>query len=249
VSNLLRTAVLILLLPHAAAGAAAPELVMLAPANHAMPIAQFRDGVLTGGILWDLGELIAARLGRSVRFVTIPSRRVGLALAHGDADGVCLVQPSWIDGSFLWSTELIPTGGVVLARTDAPPIVRVTDLRDKKVGTVAGYRYRFLEPVLGAQFLRDDGPSVEHTLRKLSAGRTQYALMELSTAAWHVRNDPALRLDLTYESSRARCAFSRESKVPFTEIKRVTDTMQADGSVDRIIILVPVLELTGLSCR
>jgi polar amino acid transport system substrate-binding protein len=235
VSRLLPTLALAFLLPAGAAGAAAPELVMLAPANHAMPIAHFQNGVLTGGILWDLGELIAARLGRSVRFVTIPSRRVGLALAHGDADGVCLVQPSWIDGAFHWSAELIPTGGVVLARKDAPPIVRVTDLRGKKVGTVAGYRYRFLEPVLGTQFLRDDAPSVDHALRKLSAGRTQYALMELSTAAWHVRNDPALRMDLSYESSRARCAFSQESKVPFADIKRVTDAMQTDGSIDRIM--------------
>lgn len=222
------------LLP-AAAGAAAPELVMLAPANHGMPIARFQNGTLDGGILWDLGTLIAGRLGRTVRFVTVPSRRVGLALAHGDADGVCLVQPSWIDGAFQWSADFIPTGGVVLSRADAPPIVRLTDLRGKKVGTVAGYRYRYLEPVLGNQFLRDDAPSVEHTLRKLSAGRTQYALMELSTAAWHVKNDPALRLDLTYESSRARCAFSRASKVPFDDIKRVTDAMLTDGSVDKIM--------------
>lgn len=222
------------LLP-AAAGAATPELVMLAPANHAMPIAQFHNGELSGGILWDLGEMIASRLGRSVRFVTVPSRRVSLALAHGDADGVCLVQPSWIDGPFQWSTEFIPTGGVVLARRDAPPIVRVGDLRGKKVGTVAGYRYRYLEPVLGKDFLRDDAPSVEHTLRKLSAGRTQYALMELSTAAWHVKNDPALRMDLLYESSRARCAFSRESKVPFADLKRVTDAMLTDGSIDKIM--------------
>jgi len=223
------------LLPVTAAGAAMPELVMLAPANHAMPVAQFRNGALSGGILWDLGQLIAGRLGRSVRFVTIPSRRVGLALAHGDADGVCLVQPSWIDGSFQWSADFIPTGGVVLARADAPPVARLTDLRGKKVGTVAGYRYRYLEPVLGNQFLRDDAPSVEHTLRKLSAGRTQYALMELSTAAWHVKNDPGLRLDLTYESSHARCAFSRASKVPFADIKRVTDAMLSDGSIDKIM--------------
>lgn len=235
VFRLLIVLALALMLPVGAAGASAPELVMLAPANHAMPVARFENGALTGGILWDLGELIARRLGRSVRFVTVPSRRVGLALTHGDADGVCLVQPAWIDGPFQWSADFIPTGGVVLSRTDAPPIVRLTDLRGKKVGTVAGYRYRYLEPVLGKDFLRDDAPSVEHTLRKLSAGRTQYALMELSTAAWHVKNDPALRLDLTYESSRARCAFSRASNVPFSDIKRVTDAMLTDGSIDKIM--------------
>ncbi|UUZ52425.1 transporter substrate-binding domain-containing protein [Massilia sp. H-1] len=202
-SKLLSPVAFALLLPFAPACAAAPELVMLAPANHAMPVAQFQGGVLTGGILWDMGTLIAARLGRSVRFVTVPSRRVGLALTHGDADGVCLVQPSWIDGSFQWTADIIPTGGVVLARRCSRAIARLTDLRGKKVGTVIGYRYRYLEPVLGKDFVRDDAPSVEHALRKLMAGRTQYTLMELSTAAWHVKNDAALRLDITYENSRA----------------------------------------------
>ncbi len=225
-------AILIIALPCAAA---MPELVMLAPANHAMPIAQFRDGQLSGGILRDLGQLLAARLGRSVRFVTVPSRRVALALTHGDADGVCLVQRSWIDGDFHWTADIIPTGGVVLARADAPPIVRLTDLRGTKVGTVAGYRYRVLEPLLGKDFLRDDAPSVEHTLRKVAAGRTRYALMELSTAAWHVKHDPRLRLDVSYETNRARCAFSLASRVPFEEVRRATDAMLTDGSIDRIL--------------
>jgi len=218
-----------------AADAAQPELVMLAPSNHTMPIAAFQDGELSAGILKDLGEAIAARVGRRVRFVSVPSRRVALALSHGDADGVCLVQPQWIDGTFNWTEELIPSGGVVLARADAPPILRVSDLRGKKVGTVAGYRYLFVEPVLGKDFFRDDGPSGEHTLRKLVAGRTQYALMELTTAAWHVRNDRNLRLDITYESSKARCAFSQLSKVPFGQIKRATGRMIADGSIDKIM--------------
>jgi polar amino acid transport system substrate-binding protein len=219
------------------AAASPGELVMLAPANHAMPVAQFKDGELTGGILKDLGLAIAARIGRTARFMTVPSRRVALALTQGDADGVCLVQPYWIDGDFQWTAAFIPTGGVVLARSDAPVITKLTDLRGKKLGTVAGYRYQALEPLLGAEFLRDDAPSVEHTLRKLAAGRSQYALMELSTAAWQVKNDTThgLRLDITYQNQKARCAFSQHSKVPFEEIKRATDMMMADGSIEKIM--------------
>lgn len=221
----------------AAAAAAPGELLMLAPANHAMPIAQFKDGQLSGGVLRDLGLEIAARVGRKVRFVTVPSRRVALALAQGDADGVCLVQPYWIDGDFQWTAAFIPTGGVVLARADAPHITKLTELRGKKLGTVAGYRYQLLEPLLGDGFLRDDAPSVAHNLRKLMAGRSQYALMELSTAAWHVKNDTthSLRLDITYQNQHARCAFSQRSRVPFEDIKRATDMMATDGSIDKIM--------------
>jgi polar amino acid transport system substrate-binding protein len=221
----------------AGAHAAPRELVMLAPQNHTMPVAQFAGDQLTGGILKDLGDALAARLGRSARFIAVPSRRVGMMLASGQADGVCLVQPAWIDGDFHWSAALIPTGGAVLARADAPPVGRLDDLRGKKVGTVAGYRYRYMESVLGKDFLRDDAPSSEHSLRKLLAGRTQYALMELSIAAWQVRNDRhhALRLDITYENGMARCAFSQQSSIPYADIKRATDSLAAEHGVEKIM--------------
>jgi polar amino acid transport system substrate-binding protein len=217
--------------------AAPRELVMLAPLNHTMPIAQFNGNELTGGILKDLGDLLAAKMGRTARYVAVPSRRVGMMLAHGEADGLCLVQPHWIDGDFHWSPELIPTGGVVLARADAPLISRLDDLRGKKVGTVSGYRYRRIEPLLGKDFLRDDAPSSQHNLRKLLAGRTQYMLMELTSAAYQVRNDAShsLRLDLTYENDMARCAFSMQSTIPYADIKRATDSLMSERGVEKIM--------------
>ncbi|MFL6657457.1 MAG: substrate-binding periplasmic protein [Massilia sp.] len=230
-------AAIALLLCCAAAQAGPPELVMLAPLNHTMPIARFSDNELAGGILKDLGELLAAKLGRSARFIAVPSRRVSMMLATGKADGVCFVQPHWIDGEYHWSAELIPTGGVVLARADAPPVLRLDDLRGKRVGTVAGYRYRYLEPLLGKDFVRDDAPSAEHNLRKLLAGRTRYALLEQSTAAWQVKNDTShsLRLDVIYEHNMARCAFAQNSTIPYAEIKRATDSIIAEHGVDKIM--------------
>jgi polar amino acid transport system substrate-binding protein len=220
----------------AAANGAPRELVMLAPLNHTMPVARFAGNELTGGILMDLGELLAAKLGRKARFIAVPSRRVSMLLARGAADGVCLVQPHWIDGDFHWSAPMIPTGGALLARADAPPIRRLDDLRGKMVGTVAGYRYSYLAP-LGKDFLRDDAPSSEHSLRKLLAGRTQYALLELSIAAWQVKNDTAhrLRLDIAYEHTMARCAFSQASSIPYAEIKRASDSIIEEHGIEKIM--------------
>ena len=226
-----------LMLCLAPALAAQGELVLIAPSNHTMPLAQFDGPRLQAGILKDVGEALAARLGRSVRFVVVPGRRVGITLEQGKADGVCMVKKGWIDGDFQWSPELIPTGGVVLARTDAPVMKHLTDLRGKKVGTVGGYRYATLESVLGTGFLRDDAPSTEHNRLKLLAGRTQYALMELLSAAYVVKNDASgsLRLDLTYEHGMAGCAFSRASQVPYADIKRAIDAMVAERSVFKIV--------------
>jgi polar amino acid transport system substrate-binding protein len=212
-------------------------LVLLAPNNHAMPIAGFADGVLVQGILKDVGEAIGARIGRAVHFLVVPSRRVPLVLAQGEADGVCYVQPYWIDGSFNWSAPLIPNGGLVLAQAGAPVVTSVEQLRGQKLGTVGGYRYPYFDLALGEGFVRDDAPSMQNNLRKLAAGRTRYALVDQATALYEIRNaaPPKPRADLFYESFKARCAFSLQSKVPFVEVNRAIDSLIADGSVERIM--------------
>ena len=227
----------IALLCSAPAWAVRGELVLLAPSNLPMPMADFADGRLRAGIIKDMGDVLASKLGRNAVFVVVPGRRVPLMLAEGKADGVCMVKPGWIDGEFNWTQELIPTGGVVLARADAPVIGRLAELRGKRVGTVAGYRYRTMDMILGKDFMRDDAPSGEHNLRKLMAGRTEYALMELSSAAYQVRNDKThkLRMDITYENDMARCAFSQKSKVPFEEIKHAIESMIAERTVQIIM--------------
>src|SRR5471030_2525969 len=83
----------LLLVPTMAGAAEAPPLLFIAPTNHSMPMARFQNGELTGGLLWDLGELIARRMGRRAVFVSIPSRRVSDALSDGHADAVCYVLP------------------------------------------------------------------------------------------------------------------------------------------------------------
>ncbi|HZX28525.1 MAG TPA: ABC transporter substrate-binding protein, partial [Telluria sp.] len=129
----------------AAAGPA--EIVFLAPQNHAMPIARFEHGRLAGGILKDLGDAIAARLGVPARFVSVPSKRVALALRAGEADGVCYVLPGWIDGDYRWTQPIIPNGVAVVAHGGAPVVHSLSDLAGHRVGTVLGYRYPLLEQV------------------------------------------------------------------------------------------------------
>ncbi|MES2297960.1 MAG: transporter substrate-binding domain-containing protein [Pseudomonadota bacterium] len=222
----------------ACAGAQAKDaLVLLAPNNNAMPIARFDNGVLTGGFMKDVGEAIAMRLGRAVRFVTVPSRRAPLALSEGGADGLCYVQPAWIDGDFNWTRPFIPSGGTVVARSDAPRLHSLSQLRDVPVGTVAGYRYAQLEALLGAHFVRKDAPSMQHNLEKLLVGRTQYAAIELATAEHALRDEGKgrLRIDLEYEKFMAQCAFSKHSAVPFADIKHAVDGLIDDGSIARIM--------------
>ncbi|MES2128411.1 MAG: transporter substrate-binding domain-containing protein [Pseudomonadota bacterium] len=217
--------------------AAATEIVFIAPTNHAMPVAQFTNGAISGGILKELGDAIAARMGRKARFVSIPSKRVGIALTEGAADLVCYVMPGWIDGEFKWSRAFIPNEGSIVARNDAAPIHALSDLADVRVGTVLGYRYPQMEAALGARFRRDDGPSMPHTFDKLLAGRANYAIIEQMTLQYYHRQNPGMPLHtaLTFSSFKAPCAVSRTSKVPLEEIDRAIVSMVDDGTVAAVM--------------
>ena len=229
-------AALALILPFFPAGAAPGEISFIAPTNHIMPFARFEHGELRGGMIKDMGEAIAARLGLRVRFVSTPSLRVASALARGDADGVCYVLPRWIKGDFNWSAPFIPNTGVIIANRDAPVIRQLGDLADQPVGVVLGYGYPQIESALGAHFVQEVAPSMELNLRKLAVGRMRYAITEEVTFAYQMHLQPALplRVDLPFTSFNASCAFSHQSKLPFETVDQAIRALIDDGTMKAI---------------
>lgn len=217
--------------------AGAPEIVFIAPTNNTMPLVQFEGGQLNGGILHDLGLAIAAKLGRTARFDAIPSKRVWSTLREGAADGVCYVMPAWAEGEFNWTRPLIPDGAVVAAHAGAPVLHRLAELSGVPVGTVLGYHYPTVEAQLGAGFVRDDGPTMDHNLSKLAAGRRQYALAELISVQHAMRRPGAqkVRVDIVFEHIKAHCAFSRRSRIPFAEVETAIDALVQEGAIERIL--------------
>lgn len=220
-----------------AARAAEPEIVFLAPTSSAMPFVQFSDGRLAGGILKDLGDAIALRLGRTARYVSLPGKRVEQALAAGQADVVCNVMPGWISGDFAWSRPLIPNAGIIISHRDAPIIRSLGDLAGQRVGTVLGYKYPVLEPVLGKLFQREDASTMQHALLKMEAGRNKHAIGERLELEYGMRVNKALALreDLVFETYRTSCAISRASKIPLADIEQATAGLLASGVVDVIL--------------
>ncbi|MES2048051.1 MAG: transporter substrate-binding domain-containing protein [Pseudomonadota bacterium] len=226
-----------LALLHGVAHAAKPEIVFIAPTNHTMPLAEFVGDKLQRGILKDLGEAIAERLGLHARFLALPSKRVSAALRAGDADGVCYVLPNWIEGEFNWSQPVIPNSGIIATRLDTPSIGSIQALSDLTIGTVLGYQYPQFDPVLGSHFKREDAPTMESNLQKLAMGRMDYAIVEQNTLDYHNSRVPQHRLKqaLVFASFKAQCAFSQKSTVPFADIKLAIDALLLDKSIEKIL--------------
>lgn len=220
-----------------AAFAAEPDIVFLAPTSSAMPIAQFSEGRLTGGILKDLGDAIAVRLGRNARYLSMPGKRVEQALAAGQADVVCNVLPGWIGGDFGWSRPLIPNAGIIISHRDAPIVRALGDLAGQRVGTVLGYKYPVLEPVLGKLFQREDASTMQHVFLKMEAGRNKHAIGERLELDYQMRVNKALTLreDLVFETYKTACAVSRASKIAPAEIDQAIAGLLASGVVDVIL--------------
>ncbi|MES2346144.1 MAG: transporter substrate-binding domain-containing protein [Pseudomonadota bacterium] len=232
----LLTVLLAALLPpavHAAPG----ELVMLAPLDQTMPIVRFQNGALAGGIIKDLGDALAQRLGRRAVYISVDVPSVTPALSGGRADAMCYVLPFWIDGDYDWSTPLLPDNEMVVGLVDAPPLRSLKDLKDKPIGTVAGYRYPRVERVLGKRFARTDSASMELNVQRMVEGKAQYTMVGEATLLYQQRIHPGLKVrpELVFSSFKAQCAFSRKSQVPFAEANRVIDAMLKDGSIDQIL--------------
>lgn len=224
----------------AAAGAvhaASDQLRMIAPLNHAMPLASFEGDRLSGGILKDLGEAIAHRLKRRPVFVTVAGDQVAAALSAGKADGICYVRPFWIDGQFDWSRPLLPDSELIASHPDMPVLRSLLDLRDRPVGTVTGYRYPRVEQVLGLRFRRIDAPTMEQNLRNVMQGDARYTVIVQSTLAYQLKVNKSLKLrpDLKVASFTAQCAFSRRAAVPFAEVDAAINALIDDGSVQHIL--------------
>lgn len=224
-------------LAHAAAIADQQDIVFIAPTNHTMPMARFDSGTLVEGVLKDLGDLIARRMGRRAVYVSVPSKRVGEVLSSGAADALCYVVPVWIDGDYNWTRPFITSTALVVARKDAPAVRSLSDLAGKPLGTVIGYRYPEIERTLGRRFVREDAPNTELNIRKLLVGRMQYATIDQIAFEYRMRQDPslALRKDVAYATVATHCAFSQQSKIPFAQAEHAIDALVQEGSVAAVL--------------
>ena len=234
-----RLAVLCLLLatcPGAFAGQG--EIVFVAATNHHMPLSRFSNGEMVEGLLKDLGDSIALRMGLRVRYVSVPAKRVTEFVLSGRADGVCYVLPHWMPGPFNWSQPLIPDSSVLVARGEAPRVRALSDLANKPVGTVLGYTYMTPQAELGPAFVREDAPTEELNLSKIQHGRMQYAIMGRMNAQYVMRSEPKgrLRIDFEFEPFTTQCAFSRKSDIAFGDIQRAIASLVADGSIERMML-------------
>ncbi|SHH12544.1 ABC transporter substrate-binding protein [Massilia sp. CF038] len=225
---------LITLLPAAQAG----ELVVLVDTANDMPMARFERYRLVDGIHRDIGVALAQHMQRSARFMSLPRKRLVRALEDGSADVLCSYVPEWLDGRLHWSQAFIPIAEVLVSARSAPRPRSVDDVAGKPVGTVLGYAHPEMEALLGARFVRADGPTADANLRKLAAGRIEYALTGKSFLEWRQKNGAlkvALHPPLVVKNYMGQCAVSPKGRVTLAEVDLAITQMVKEGKVGTIL--------------
>lgn len=226
------------LLLLALAPARAADLVIMVDTATEMPMARFVRFRLADGIHRDIGLALASRMMRTPRFLALPRKRIVRALADGSADVLCSYVPEWLDGAFHWTEPFIPIVEVLIADRSVERPRVIADVAGKPVGTVLGWSHPEMVALLGAGFVRTDGPNTEANFRKLAAGRIQYALTGKSFLEWRMKQgDLALNLHppLVVKSYMGQCAVSPKARVKVADVDRAISAMLRDGTVDAIV--------------
>ncbi|MDR7296623.1 ABC-type amino acid transport substrate-binding protein [Pelomonas aquatica] len=220
-----------------AASAEPPVLRIVAPANQSMPMLRLEGHRPVDGVLKDLGELLAQRLGLSPVFIALPSKRAGPAVASGAADLLCYVKPEWLDVQVLWTQSFLSGTGIIAAGPNAPPVSRLHDLRDEPLGTVLGYRYPVIDQAFNQAIRREDVADAETNLRRLALGRLHFVVTDRAALAYYLKANPtaALREVLEVEHYQLGCALSPGKADLLQPLNKAIDRIQLDGSVAKLL--------------
>lgn len=221
------------------------SLVISYGSHNGPPFAITHHNVLVGGIIFDIGIALANQLGADVRYQQVPRKRMTRSIQNGDVDMRMIANPQWIKQAekFIWSAPLFSDRNVVLMRkNDDPPlsVQSLLDLSGKSIGTIYGYYYPKLSPLIQSQrILREDAKTLEANLQKLSTYRID-ALIDSELLIRYQLQELELEKHFVFsewkgESHSIQAMISPISKIAPERIKASFAELKQSGIIDSIL--------------
>jgi hypothetical protein len=102
---------------------------------------------------------------------------------------------------------------------------------------VLGYYHPDMEQVLGAGFVRDDGPSSASNLRKMAVGRLHHALTQQSSFDYWQKTGTKLSVypPLVVKTYMGQCAVSPQGQVGVDEVNKAIAQLVKENGINRIM--------------
>ena len=206
----------------------------------AMPMMRIEHGQATGGILFDLQQRLAEKVGRRAELLVRPRLRIEQMLVRGEIDVRCYVNPAWLSEShhqYIWSVPFMVQRDLLVGRDKQQ--LHLSQLQGETIGTVLGFAYPKLAPLFTSGHLRrEDARTQEPALDKLNAKRYDYAISNELTLQWFNRQQPAGHKLQPLEEVAAdlvACIVRDEPDVPTMPLLRALVQMKQAGEFETIL--------------
>lgn len=217
---------------------AADRIVFAVTAENHLPIAEIQGDTLKSGLLKDIGDALAARIGRAPEYRVLPSKRLDTALTTGEVDVACNQTPAWRSAVLIWTVPLFQDRGWLVVRNSQPPVRRMEELAGKRVGMVQGYVYVDPPPAVQARLERDDAPSMRANIEKFLRGYNDYALVNELSFRYYLKqsgSSVAIHPPLMQPVFEPACGISPRSRINAAKIQRAAADLVREHAIARLL--------------
>ena len=186
-----------------------------------------------------LGAALARQIGRKVRYISLPRKRMVPALENGEGDILCGYVPAWMPGALEWSKPFIPVSDVLLSSPRVPAPARIEELRGVRIGTVLGFHYPEVEKKLGADFVRDDAPSSILSMLKWQSGRFDHVISPAPSVDKLAAKGllPKGYHALVVNEIKTMCAIPPHGNLRIGELNAAIDAIEKSGELTSLLKL------------
>lgn len=225
-----------------AAACAAPPLRVAVSTAWAMPVGAVESGNLQSGIVYDVYQEIGQALGREVKQVVVPRKRLGVVGNEGEIDLRCHATRGWVNApeKFEWTRPLYTVEDVLFGSRQKPAPESLAGVPGHtSVTTVLGYSYPALDALFASgRLVRDDSPNEAKVLQKVTAGRAEFGVVSSIALHWYRKSTERHGLanwELSIESTPILCAIPKAGSVSAKEIREAIDQLIRSGKVEKLL--------------
>ena len=199
---------------------------------------------LSGGIIKDLGVLIAQKLNREASFWNLPNQRIEPYLIEEKVDFDCITNPAWKQQpeAYRWSPALFKGADVFLVRAGAENNIRTYgDLIGKTLGIYTGYVYHpeIMRLIENGDIATVKISDLEKGVYLLELERID-ALIEFGVIVRHRMRQgkiPETKVIASYPADTfdLHCAYAAEFDLNEEQINRLFSEIVESGEMEEIL--------------
>ncbi len=228
--------------PVLSQAASDPVLKVAHTSGTGYPLVTLDGNRVNGGLLRDLGELIALRLGTRAQHVLMPRGRMEKAIEVGEAHIVCYSSPGWSSGAVgNWTRHVLPQieRAVTLAE-NAPPQKTPDDFIGKRMAVMTGYHFAPIQPLFErGETQRVNDTKVENLFQRVKHGQADALIASEAEIEGYFKQRPKERARyaigrLPFTVVQTQCLVSPRSPWSVAAINTALAEMEQAGEIERL---------------